>query len=118
MTAAWEQQPDESSAAFGAFVLFRDLGPRRSLDEAARRYHARPESDPNPRPDGRRKGASGRIREWAEKYHWRERTRAWDEEVDRQVREAQVEAVKAMHRRHAEEAVEFQTKALERLRGL
>jgi hypothetical protein len=117
---AWEQQPDESSAAFGAFVIFRDLGSKRSLDEAARRYHARPECDPNPSQitATKHKGASGRIREWAEKYRWRERARAWDEEVDRQAREAQIEAVRAMHRRHAEQAVEFQTKALERLRGL
>ena len=34
--APWERRPDESAAAYAAFLTYRDLGPERSLVAAAR----------------------------------------------------------------------------------
>ena len=55
----WERLSNESAKAFAAFCVYRDLPPsRRSLDEAGRIIHGTQE--------GRKKGATGRLREGAE----------------------------------------------------
>jgi hypothetical protein len=64
---------------------------------------------------------AGKIRlveKWSSEWHWRDRAAAWDRELDRRTREAQIEARKEMGERHAALAVEVQTKALERLKSL
>jgi len=35
--AMWDPMPGESAKAYAAFCLYRDLGPRRTLDEASGR---------------------------------------------------------------------------------
>ncbi len=104
----WERQPGEPARAFAAFAVYRDCGGRRSLAEACRRFYG----------DG---GSTAKVRcleRWSATWRWVERAGAWDAELDRQSRRKLVEAVEAMHQRHAQEAVEFQTKALDRLRKL
>ena len=55
----WERLSNESAKAFAAFCVYRDLPPsRRSLDEAGRIIHGTQE--------GRKRGATGRLREGAE----------------------------------------------------
>jgi hypothetical protein len=106
----WERQPEESDRAFAAFALYRDLGPRRSLDEVCRRLYGTQA--------GRKRDATGRVQEWSRAHGWVARCQAWDEELDRQGRLAQIEAVMEMAKRHAEEARAFQEKALEGLRQI
>jgi hypothetical protein len=69
MMQLWDQQLGESPQAFGAFVCFRDLGPRRTIDAAYRQAHPR-------RKAGAR--ASGPWRGWAKLHRWAERAAAFD----------------------------------------
>ena len=117
MALPWDRLPGESGQAYTAFCLYRDLGPRRSLDEASRRYHSTaPEGDDAA--SGRRPRASGRIRRWAERWNWNARALAWDQELERLKRREQVEAEREMNERHAKESMMLQNKAIERLRQL
>jgi hypothetical protein len=103
----WEQQPGESSRAFGAFCAYRDLGPRRSLRAAAEAYY--------------RRSSAAVLRQcttWSAAFAWVERAAAWDRHLDAEARRAQEEARREMAERHAREARALQAKAVERLRAL
>ena len=107
---AYERQPGESDRAFAAFCCYRDLGPKRSLDEVGKRLygdHTR-----------RKRGSTGRVREWSAKWNWRERGAAWDAHLDRQTCESQEQARREMGERHARVAVALQEKAIQRLKAM
>jgi hypothetical protein len=114
----WEQQPGESASAFAAFVIFRDLGPHRSLDAASRLYHRKPGQEPDRPPTGTRKRKSGQVRLWYKSWNWRARAEAYDAEQDRRHRAARETALREMAERHAREAVALQEKALRRLQQM
>jgi hypothetical protein len=118
MAEPWDRLPGESAKAYAAFGLYRELGPRRSLDEASRLYHAQPAPDGSRRPTDPKRRASGLIRRWAERWNWTGRALAWDHEVEQGKRQQQREAIQEMAERHAREARMLQTKAVERLRQL
>jgi hypothetical protein len=118
MSAAWERLPGESSKAYAAFCLYRDLGPRRSIEEASRLYHGKPTLDGAPRDTARGRRASGLIRRWAERWNWIARAGARDEADEQAKRRKHLEAVEEMAERHAREALMLQNKAVERLRLL
>jgi hypothetical protein len=125
MTGSWDRQPGESAKAYLAFCRYRDLGPTRCLDQASRAYHQQQQ-----RGDadgvavavgghaGRKSRASGIIRAWAERWQWRARAAAWDQELEHVKRREQVAAVQEMGERHAKESMLLQNKAVERLRQL
>jgi hypothetical protein len=120
MIEPWERWPGESDAAFSAFVIYRDLGPQRSLDAASTRYHARDQS-PTAQPQGGRgknKKCSGQIRTWADRWDWRARAAGWDDEQDRQARQAMLQEILDMRKRHAQEAMMLQKAAMQRLQAL
>src|SRR6267142_464746 len=96
MAALWDQLPGESSKAFQAFCIFRDLGPGRCLDEASRRYHQRRRMPADGTIPARQPRASGTIRRWATRWNWTHRTMAWDLKLDQVKREQQIAAVKEM----------------------
>lgn len=118
MAAPWDQLPGESSKAYAAFAIYRDLGPRRSVDEASRAYHRPTPQAATSTATRRRRGASGQVRLWAERWNWSARARAWDQELERVKTSKQVAAVEEMAERHAKEALMLQNKAVERLRQL
>jgi hypothetical protein len=71
----WEQRPDESAQAYAGFEVYRKLGPKRTIDKAGL-IIAPPDEGAQ---KGRKRGATGRIREWAKRFDWASRARAWDE---------------------------------------
>ncbi len=90
LVKAWDKRDNESGVAYAAFLIYRDLGATRTLNGA---YHfsLRVQGQPGPdrgQPesqegaDGSRTGppprVSGRWREWAEKFSWKERAEAYD----------------------------------------
>src|SRR6516164_8756210 len=103
----WEQQTGESSRAYGAFCAYRDLGPRRSLRAAATAFYGRASA-----------ALERQLDNWSRAFSWVERTSAWDGHLDAEARAAQEEARHDMVKRHLQEALALQSKALERLRAL
>ena len=82
----WERQPKEPTKAFGAFCFYRDLPSYKRTFNAV-------VSDT---------GMSERtIIGWSQKYSWRERVEAWDDELDKQAREKHMEDLLEMRTRHA-----------------
>lgn len=89
----WEMQPTETSKAFAAFCIYRDLPPMQ-------RSHSRVASE-----TGRSKYW---IHDWSRKNDWVERVSAWDLEVDRRQRERFVSEREKMAMRHAQQSVALQ----------
>jgi hypothetical protein len=105
--APWEQQPGESSRAFGAFCAYRDLGPRRSLRAAAATFYGRTSA-----------ALERQLDKWSRASGWVERAGAWDRHLDAEARQAQEAARREMVERHLREARTLQGKALQRLQAL
>jgi hypothetical protein len=114
----YERQPEESAPAFAAFVAYRDLGPQRSLDEVGRQLYSPTKEGSKGDQKGRKRAATGHIREWSVKFDWVKRAQLWDAEQDAVLRTAQLSAVQKMAERHAEEAVQLQAKAIASLKTL
>jgi hypothetical protein len=96
----WERQPLETQSQWDAFLVYRELGTNRSVSAA---FRAR---------SGRKGVAPGRWRAWAQENHWVERAAAWDRELDRLARRAQVDAIRQMRDRQANAGVSLQARSL------
>ncbi|TAM68311.1 MAG: hypothetical protein EPN50_05040 [Chloroflexota bacterium] len=86
--APWEPQPGESSPAFAAFVMYRDLGPGRSITKTAEAL-------------GRNRTLIG---DWSSRWRWQERIAAWDGELSRRTLDAEADERRAMVKLHARTA--------------
>jgi hypothetical protein len=100
-SAPWERQSGESAKSYGAFCVFRDIGPRRSHSECCRRFY------------GEGKANLAQISTWSSKFRWVERCRAWDDYLDLQARAEQERLRKEMVQLHAQAARAAVGKALE-----
>ena len=85
---AWERQQGESTRAYEAFALYRDMGADRALRKVVQALNKNLTT----------------IAEWSTKYEWVKRAAEWDAEQDRIARNAQIEEIKKMRKRHAEVA--------------
>lgn len=84
----WERQTNETSRAYEAFAIYRDMGADRSLAKV-----------------GRELGKSkAQMEKWSKKYSWVARAEAWDLEEDRLIRVALTKDIGAMRKRHADVA--------------
>ncbi|MFJ2812934.1 hypothetical protein [Streptomyces sp. NPDC087294] len=98
----WERQDRESSQAFEAFVVYRDLGPASSVTAVAR------ELDKSRTLVGR----------WSRRFAWVVRATGYDREQDRLFLAEQAQARREIARRHAKLAQAVQGKAVARLQTL
>lgn len=77
MPEPWEQKTGESSKAYQAFCLYRDMGPTRTLldayKQAIEHQRGRGQVDPN-----RRFQTSGQWAGYARRYDWEHRALAYD----------------------------------------
>lgn len=87
----WEQLPNESSAAFEAFVVYRDSHPR-SLRKVC---------------DSLDKSKS-LIESWSREHNWVSRAQKWNAELDNKSQQVQIEEVAEMKRRQIKMAIEMQ----------
>ena len=98
----WERREDESTKAYEAFCIYRDMGIQRSLSKVAEELQ---KSDT----------LMGR---WSRTYDWVERAAQWDSEQDRVARQQQLDEIKKMRKRHAGLASTMLLKAAEALQLL
>lgn len=87
----WEFNPGlDTSKSYAGFAIYRDLGPKRSLDEAFKIYRGKEHQNSIA-------AVSGFFRKWAATGKWVGRATAWDAEVARQTQEAVIEILKQEH---------------------
>ena len=98
----WELQPGETARAFEAFRKYRDLGPSRSIAKVGKEL-------------GKNRVT---LEDWSSKYDWVKRAAAWDAEVDRIARQEQLQAIKAMRKRHAKLASDLLTSVEKEIENL
>lgn len=70
MSKTWEQQPGETDKAYGAFQIFADLGPSRTIEDAWRLYRERNGLKSKRKPRG--------FSNWVADHRWAERARDQD----------------------------------------
>ena len=94
---AWERRPDETSKAYEAFCVYRDMGTSRSIAKVG--------------------AALGKNRvtleQWSSKYSWVKRAAAWDSEKDRIARELQIQEIAETRKRQRDNARKMQEKGME-----
>jgi hypothetical protein len=108
---AWDRQRGESNLWYARFERYRLAGPSRSLlgtlnSEMIEKGLLRKTRVP---------GAWNRA---FERWRWRERAEAWDEQERHKLQAARAHDVEEMNRRHIQEAQALQNKALQRLKAL
>ena len=86
----WERREDETTKAYEAFCIYRDMGRERSLNKVAEKLSK----------------SDTLIKRWSFTHGWVNRVAKWDDEQDRIEREIaqkeQAKAIKDMRKRHAD----------------
>lgn len=99
----WERQPGESSVAYEAFLLYRNMGHETEGEKKKRRLASVAE----------KLGKSLKLIErWSRTWDWVERARAYDNELQRISMEETREAVRKMLKDHMTMAQALQKKAM------
>ena len=100
----WTRLENETSRAYHAFCIYRDMGPERSLEKVRKKL----------REEGK-KVTIALIYKWSKKYNWVERAIAYDDYLDGLKRIEQEKAIKEMAERHAQIAKAMLDKVYERV---
>lgn len=98
----WERQKGESEKAFEAFAIYRDMGQERTIAAVVERL----------------KKSRSLIDRWKDRWEWKERVRAYDNELEKAARAKAIKDRKTMTDRHIGIAMQLQKKALEALNSL
>lgn len=98
----WERQKGESEKAYEAFVAYRDMGEKRTIVAVAEKLQK----------------SDSLIRRWKDRWEWKERVRAYDNDLEKEARAKAIKERKDMTTRHIGIAMQLQKKALEALQGL
>jgi len=104
MSNPWDRRRYESSKAYAAFCVYRDLGPDRSLVKAAEL------SKPSPN--------LAQFKWWSRKNDWASRAQAYDDELERQKRAVNERARLEMAERDAKMAMLVKTTVLDAFRSI
>jgi hypothetical protein len=93
----WERLPNETGPSWAAFVVYRDAGPTRTLEAAAKTV-------------GKHRST---LNDFARRWDWQPRALAWDAEVDRQRRAAFLRLQRETIKKHVEAAVTLRKLAMD-----
>ena len=93
----WERQPKESTQAFEAFAMYRDMGASRSIRKAAQNLNK----------------AVTTLAEWSSRHEWVKRVAAWDAEQDRIARAEMMADMAATRKRQRKNAQRMQERGME-----
>ena len=88
----WDRQPKETAKAFGQFVIYRDLGPTRSLAKVATIVGGTRASKPY--------SVLKSVEELSQRHHWVARVEAYEIAMDRHRVEARQAAITEMEEKH------------------
>lgn len=99
----WYRQRRETPKQWQAFVIYRDMGNDRSLQQTADALDLKTKSN---------------LEKWSVKNDWIVRSAAWDERRDEKNQEKRLDAVEEMAERHAEVAKSLIAKVIERVATL
>jgi hypothetical protein len=102
----WQRRKGERSKAFGLFVLYRDIGPARSLSKLIQILTEK-------YPDC--KVSLTQLKYYSKNNDWVERSEQFDDWKDAKKIEDSLEAIKEMNDRQAKDFKEMQKEALERM---
>lgn len=86
----WERREEESTKAYEAFCIYRDMGRERSLSKVAEKLQK----------------SFTLMGRWSREHGWVDRAAKWDDEQDRiereQAQKEQAKAIRDMRKRHAD----------------
>ena len=85
----WERQPGESSEAFGAWVVYRDMDGKRSAQRVATALTL----------------SDTMVRTWGARWRWVDRYRRWENHKDALARAAVLQEIVAFRRRAARQSM-------------
>jgi hypothetical protein len=109
----WDRQDGETSNNYAAFITYRDLGARRSLRKASCLFYNIPEDQFDPM------GAKIRtLAKWSSKFRWVARVEEYDDWMQKLEDAEDIEAIKAMRKRHVQLTTVVQSKIVTYLNGL
>lgn len=101
----WHRQEDESSKAFHAFMLYRDMGAKeRSLEKVLGKFDRKP-------------SYYRHLARWSSRYHWVARATAYDDYQAEVKCLARERAIEEMEERQAKEGMALQGKGIEKLQA-
>ncbi len=106
----WDRLKEESYPAYRAFLVYRDLGPARSIDSAWRKHQAK-----------RKGNAPGNWNDWCRKFSWVDRASAYDThllEIEQKAFEreyAKLAARRARFELRAQELLEDQVERIDKV---
>lgn len=100
----WEQQPNETGPAFQAFVEYRSMGLRRTIQGAANKIQPN-----NPK-------YVRQLYKWSSEYDWKKRASLYDRDQDRIRVIVENEEVRQMQKRHINAALLGQAAAQDTLK--
>jgi hypothetical protein len=92
----FERQTWETDVAWATFKIYRDIPTATRTMDAARIVCKK------------KPAYSSKMYQWSAKHWWPERTSEWDRELDNREREARLEAVADMKKRHTKSARKMQ----------
>ena len=95
----WERQPGETEKAYEAFLIYKNLGPGRTVTEVAKKLSK----------------SRQLMARWCSHYGWTDRAAAYDRENERKEQIATQQARKKMIERHIKIGTSLQGKALQAL---
>lgn len=102
MKNLWDQYEKETSKAFSVFLVYRDLGLRRSCNAVATKLKMNTSS----------------VLELSKRYRWQERVRAWDAFLDQETQLNQINEIKEMKKRQINLALRAQEAAFNGIKRL
>ncbi len=92
----FEKQPKEPEKAWTAFVIYREMGWRRTIHKAAAVYRTEAGLSSSDASINRA------CERWAARWGWTARAEEWDREIDKHRRKAAFKEVEKMHKRHSD----------------
>lgn len=109
----WEMLPTETNKSYAAFLTYRDLGPRRTLREAASAFYNVPQDEMI--------SHGGKVRtfeKWSSRFSWVHRVERWDDHTRQLADAATEQAIISMKERHAQIAAAAQGKIVSALNSV